>query len=85
MFFTVVRMLGQQQHKRQLDAVVDILAAVDNLAWPIPAYDKPELARPRKVILRGPQITEDDLLGPGQFQLMTSQNWPGPGKSSSVI
>jgi hypothetical protein len=32
MFFTVVRMLGQQQHKRQLDAVVDVLAVVDDLA-----------------------------------------------------
>ncbi len=61
--------MGQQQHKRQLDAVVDVLAVVDDLAvvdvlavvdicrkapvllwtraWPIPAYDKPELARPR--------------------------------------
>ncbi len=66
--------MGQQQHKRQLDAFVDVLTVVDDLAvvdvlavvdicrkatvllwtgaWPIPAYDKPELARPRKVILR---------------------------------
>jgi hypothetical protein len=28
---------------------------------------------------------EDDLLGPGQFQLTTSQNWAGPGKSSSGV
>ncbi len=72
------QLLGQQQHKRQLDAVVDVLAVVDDLAvvnncrkapvllwtvvWPIPAYDKPELARPRKVILRRPQIMEEDQL-----------------------
>ncbi len=89
------QLLGQQQHKRQLDAVVDVLAVVDICrkapvllwtgAWPIPAYDKPELARPPKIILRRPQITEDDLPGPGRFRLMTSRNWPGPGKSSSVI
>ena len=30
-------------------------------------------------------ITEDVLLGPGQFRLMTSRNQPGPGKSFSAI
>ncbi len=63
------QLLGQQQYKRQLDAVVHVLAVIDDLAvvdvlavvdicwkapvllwtgaWPIPAYDKPKLARPR--------------------------------------
>jgi hypothetical protein len=31
------------------------------------------------------EIMKDDLPGPGQFRLMKSRNWPGPGKSSSGI
>jgi hypothetical protein len=31
------------------------------------------------------QITEDDLLGAGQFWLVVSRNWLGSGQSSSVI
>ncbi len=35
-------------------------------------------------LIENGQIMEDDFLGPGHFRLMTSQNWPAPGKSSSV-
>jgi hypothetical protein len=38
-----------------------------------------------KMTFLRPQITEDDLPGPGQFWLVISWNWPGPSKSSSVI
>ncbi len=42
--------------------------------WPIPAYDKPESARPRYVILRLQQIAGVDLPGPGRFRLVVSRN-----------
>jgi hypothetical protein len=36
-------------------------------------------------MFRRQQIKEDDLPVPSQFRLVISRNWPGPGKSSSVI
>ncbi len=36
-------------------------------------------------LTRNSEITEDDLPKPIKFRLTTSWNWPGPGKSSSVI
>jgi hypothetical protein len=44
----------------------------------------PELAKPRQIIFRCHQITEDDLPGPGQFRLMTSRNWLVPSTVSHL-
>jgi hypothetical protein len=43
-------------------------------AWPIPACRKPESAKPWQVIFRDLVTPEDDLPGPAQFQLRSSQN-----------
>jgi hypothetical protein len=44
-----------------------------------------DLFRFSKMTFRHHQIVEDALPGPRQFRLIISRNWPGPGKSSSVI
>ncbi len=38
-----------------------------------------------KMTFRHHQVPEDDFPGPSPFRLVISRNWPGPGKSSSVI
>ncbi len=52
---------------------------------PIPACHKPESSRSRQVIFRDLVTPEDNLPGLGQFRPLTSRNWLGRGKSSSVI
>ncbi len=59
-------------------------------AWPIPAYDKPDLACPQSVILLnlqrgfGEASSLKSSSGDKRFRLVVNRNWPGdpgPGKS----